>query len=70
MTYLLMILLFSAANKDFFEFAHTYQEQGYNWKYVGKTSAESGYPHLEVYDSENNPVYYFQLFPPKETSNR
>ena len=66
MTYILMILFFAEANRDFFEFAQTYQDQGYTWHYVSKQPAQPGYPHLEVYDSETNPVYYFQLFAPEE----
>jgi hypothetical protein len=62
---LIAILMFAYANQDFLEFAETYQNQGYTWEYVGKTPAEPGYPHLEVLDSENNPVYYYQLFSPK-----
>ena len=62
---LIAILMFAHANQDFLEFAQEYQDQGYTWEYVGKTPAEPGYPHLEVLDSENNPVYYYQLFSPK-----
>ena len=62
---LIAILMFAHANQDFLEFAQEYQDQGYTWEYVGKTPAEPGYPHLEVLDSENNPVYYYQLFPPQ-----
>jgi len=62
---LIAILMFAHANQDFLEFAQQYQDQGYTWEYVGKTPAEPGYPHLEVLDSENNPVYYYQLFSPQ-----
>jgi len=66
MIYILLVVVFAEVNRDFFEFAEKYQNQGYTWEYVGKQPAEPGYPHLEVYDSENNPVYYFQLFEPKK----
>jgi len=62
---LIAILMFAHANQDFLEFAQEYQDQGYTWEYVGKTPAEPGYPHLEVLDSENNPVYYYKLFSPQ-----
>lgn len=62
---LIAILMFAHANQDFLEFAQRYQDQGYTWEYVGKTPAEPGHPHLEVLDSENNPVYYYQLFSPQ-----
>lgn len=62
---LIAIMMFAHANQDFLEFAQEYQDQGYTWEYVGQTPAEPGHPHLEVYDSENNPVYYYQLFSPK-----
>ena len=62
---LIAILMFAHANQDFLEFAQRNQDQGYTWEYVGKTPAEPGYPHLEVLDSENNPVYYYQLFSPQ-----
>ena len=65
MTYLVMLVLFAEVNRDFFEFAETYQNQGYTWEYVGKTPANPEHPHLEVYDSENNPVYFYQLFSPE-----
>lgn len=66
MFWTLAVILFSVANQDFFEFAHEYQQKGYTWEYVGKTPAEPGYPHLEVFDFENNPVYFYQLFPPEK----
>jgi len=66
MTYLVMLVFFAEVNSDFFEFAHKYQQKGYTWEYVGKTPAEPGYPHLEVLDSENNPVFFYQLFAPQK----
>ena len=67
---LIAILMFAHANQDFLEFAEEYQNRGYTWEYVGKTPAEPGYPHLEVLDSENNPVFFYQLFSPEKKSNK
>jgi len=60
MIFLLGLALFIGANQDFFQFEIEMKEQGYEWQYVGKTLAEPGYPHLEVYES-GEPYYYYQM---------
>lgn len=62
-----ILLVFVLANQDFFEFEREYKAKGYEWEYVGRTPAEPGYPHLEVYE-DDKPYYYYQLV--KKTQNQ
>ena len=63
-----ILLVFVLANQDFFEFEREYKAKGYKWEYVGRTPAEPGYPHLEVYE-DGKPYYYYQLVKAKKESN-
>ena len=65
MILLLAIALFVGANQDFFQFEIEMKKQGYEWEYVGRTPAEAGYPHLEVYE-DGEPFYYYQLVKTQE----
>ena len=65
MIFLLGLALFIGVNQDFFQFEIEMKNQGYEWRYVGKTLAEPGYPHLEVYES-GEPYYYYQLVKTEE----
>jgi len=66
MIFLFAIAVFIGANKDFFEFDMHYRSQGYEWQHVGRTPAEPGYPHLEVYE-DGKPYYYYQLVKDTQT---
>lgn len=57
---ILGLALFIGANQDFFQFEIEMKKQGYEWERVGRTPAEPGYPHLEVYEN-GKPFYYYQL---------
>jgi hypothetical protein len=63
-----ILLVFVLANQDFFEFEREYKAKGYEWEYVGRTPAEPGYPHLEVYE-DGKPYYYYQLVKAQKESN-
>jgi len=63
-----LVALFIGANQDFFQFEIAMKKQGYEWKYVGRTPAEPGYPHLEVYE-DGKPYYYYQLVKPQEENS-
>ena len=63
---ILFLALFVGANQDFFQFEIEMKKQGYDWQYVGRTSAEPGYPHLEVYE-DGEPYYYYQLVKSEKT---
>ena len=65
---ILLLALFVGANQDFFQFEIEMKEQGYKWEYVGRTPAEPGYPHLEVYE-DGKPYYYYQLVKPQTENN-
>ena len=65
MIVLAILALFVGANQDFFEFERKHLAQGYKWEYVGRTPAEPGYPHLEVYE-DGKPYYYYQLVKAEE----
>lgn len=54
------LMVFVLANQDFFQFEIEMKKQGYEWEYVGKTPAEPGYPHLEVWE-DGKPYWYYQL---------
>lgn len=68
MIILLALVLFVGANQDFFQFEIEKKAQGYEWKYVGRTPAEPGHPHLEVYE-DGKPYYYYQLVKAQKESN-
>ena len=67
MIFLLAVALFVGANQDFFEFEREYKAKGYEWQHVGRTPAEPGHPHLEVYEN-GKPYYYYQLVKPQQES--
>lgn len=62
-----VLVVFVFANQDFFEFEREYKAKGYEWQHVGRTPAEPGYPHLEVYE-DGKPYYYYQLVKPQQES--
>ena len=68
MIILLALALFIGANQDFFQFEIEKKAQGYDWEYVGRTPAEPGHPHLEVYE-DGKPYYYYQLVKTQEESS-
>ena len=68
MIILLALVLFVGANQDFFQFEIEKKAQGYEWEYVGRTPAEPGHPHLEVYE-DGKPYYYYQLVKAQKESN-
>ena len=68
MIFLFGLALFIGANQDFFQFEIEMKAQGYEWQHVGRTPAEPGYPHLEVWE-DGKPYYYYQLVKPQQESN-
>ena len=68
MIILLALVLFVGANQDFFQFEIEKKAQRYEWEYVGRTPAEPGHPHLEVYE-DGKPYYYYQLVKAQKESN-
>lgn len=68
MMVLAILALFIGFNQDFFQFEIEMKKQGYEWEYVGRTPAEPGYPHLEVYKN-GKPYYYYQLVKAEEKSS-